>query len=347
VFLTWPIWIGPPVLTLAILLLMHRHPPRFTRVSHAATALAPIGAFVLLHAAGRTGQASIVATSGAVVPPSTATLGWWLPPLALVGAITLIVTRRHASTTVLAGAIGAQAAGLWLVAAGQTPYMAIKMTYLAIYPAIACATAFVDTIANIIAQSVGPPCGQEREFWTRNGPHSGPRPAERAKWTLPTSQGIRGRSRAKLLADSGIARRACLAAAWSAAIVLTFVVRDDLPTRSNRRPVLSEDLAAAGQWARAHVPVDCVDYLVGNEYTAYWLHLAVLGNPRISARTGDDATFLTQPSMERWLVPGGLRYAIANLAILPAEIRREVDVVQQAGQAAVIERRGPATCPGQ
>ena len=69
------------------------------------------------------------------------------------------------------------------------------------------------------------------------------------------------------------------------------------------RPVVSNELFAAGLWARTHVPVGCVDYLVGNEYTAYWLHLAVLGNPRISSRTGDDDTFLTQPSMARWLAP--------------------------------------------
>ena len=104
-------------------------------------------------------------------------------------------------------------------------------------------------------------------------------------------------------------------------------------------------MLAAGQWARAHVPIGCVDYLVGNEYTAYWLHLAVLGNPRISARTGNDDTFLTQPSMGRWLVPGPPRYAIANLAILPAEIRGEVNVLRQFGQATVIERRSPSTCP--
>jgi hypothetical protein len=109
--------------------------------------------------------------------------------------------------------------------------------------------------------------------------------------------------------------------------------------------VVSADLAAAGIWARAHLPVNCVDYLVGNGYTAYWLHLAVLGNRRISARTADDDTFDTQPSMARWLVPGSPRYAIANLRILPDEIRNDVIVLQQFGDVAVVERRVPSTCP--
>ncbi len=38
------------------------------------------------------------------------------------------------------------------------------------------------------------------------------------------------------------------------------------------------------------------------------------------------------------------RYAIANLAILPAEIRGDVNILQQFGQAAVIERRAPSRC---
>ena len=49
---------------------------------------------------------------------------------------------------------------------------------------------------------IGPLCRLEREFRTRCHLHSGPRPAERAEKTLPTSQGIRGISRAQPLAGS-------------------------------------------------------------------------------------------------------------------------------------------------
>jgi hypothetical protein len=113
--------------------------------------------------------------------------------------------------------------------------------------------------------------------------------------------------------------------------------RDRIPRLA---PVVSTNLFEAGQWARAHVPVDCVDYLVGNEYTAYWLHLAVLGNARASARSGDDDTYAAPASFGRWLVPGPPRYAIANLEVLPAEIRNQVDIMTQIGDAAVIQRRG-------
>jgi hypothetical protein len=176
--------------------------------------------------------------------------------------------------------------------------MAIKMTYLAIYPAIAFAMVFVDAAWNTVSSHV----------------------------------------------HALSAHRRRLALAWLAVLALALAARRDIPARSKVHPVVSNDLFAAGVWARTHVPVGCVDYLVGNEYTAYWLHLAVLGNPRISSRTGDDNTFLTQPSMARWLVPGAPRYAIANLAILPAEIRGDVNILQQFGQAAVIERRAASRC---
>jgi len=298
-FLTWPVWIGPPIVALVLLMAWSRTLTSTLRGVHAAIALLPIAVVTLIHSIGRAGQVSIVGTSGAVVPPSVAVLGWSLPLLAVCGAIVAAVRHRHRAPIVFAAAIAAQAAGLWLVAAGQTPYMAIKMTYLAIYPAIVFAAFAID-----------------------------------AAWIAVTSR-----------IHAVAVRRASLALAWLLVFALAAAVRRDVPMRSKVKPIVSNDMLAAGQWARAHVPIGCVDYLVGNEYTAYWLHLAVLGNPRISARTGNDDTFLTQPSMGRWLVPGPPRYAIANLAILPAEIRGEVNVLQQFGQATVIERRSPSTCP--
>ena len=299
VVLTWPIWIGPPALTLAVLLLTRRGLVLRERILHGAIASVPIALVVIAHAIGRLGQVSIVSTSGAVVPPSPAVLGWVLPVLAIGGLAVALRMRRARSLTVVGGAIAAQAAALWLVAAGQTPYMAIKMMYLAIYPAAGLAIVLVDVqwprIAGLVPARVGP--------------------------------------------------RAALAVAWIAVFAAAFLVRHDVPLRSQMRPVVSNDLAAAGLWARAHVPVGCVDYLVANEYTAYWLHLAVLGNPRISPRTGNDDTFLTQPSMARWLAPGSPQYAIANLAILPAEIVGDVNVLRQFGQAAVVERRAAGGCP--
>ncbi|MGE3955717.1 MAG: hypothetical protein AB7H96_03285 [Vicinamibacterales bacterium] len=109
-------------------------------------------------------------------------------------------------------------------------------------------------------------------------------------------------------------------------------------------PAVSLPLYEAGRWARAHVPPACVEYLVGDDETAYWLHLAVLGNPRISGRTGDNSTFEPQDAIVRWLTPGGWPFAIADLAALPRDVRTELDVVEAFDGAAVVRRRGASSC---
>jgi hypothetical protein len=128
-----------------------------------------------------------------------------------------------------------------------------------------------------------------------------------------------------------------------AALLMIRIVR---PVVSAKRaaPVVSESLYNAGLWARANLPPGCVDYLVGQDFTAYWLHLAVLGNPRMSSRTGNNETFESQAAIIRWLTPGGLPYAVAELPALPRDVRNELDVMASFGDAAVVRRRGPASC---
>lgn len=109
-------------------------------------------------------------------------------------------------------------------------------------------------------------------------------------------------------------------------------------------PAVSLPLYEAGQWAHDHVPPGCVEYLVGDDETAYWLHLAVLGNPRMSDRTGDNSTYEPTDAILRWLTPGGLPYAIVDLPVIPRDVREELDIVQAFGTAAVAKRRGPASC---
>ena len=106
--------------------------------------------------------------------------------------------------------------------------------------------------------------------------------------------------------------------------------------------VVDTDLYDAGLWTRDHLPAACVDYLVANEYTAYWLHLAVLGNERMTERSADDDLYLTAPSFARWVQDtASPRYAIAKQSVLPAEIRERTRVLYQRGDATVIERQGP------
>jgi hypothetical protein len=93
-------------------------------------------------------------------------------------------------------------------------------------------------------------------------------------------------------------------------------------------PVVSQPVFLAGDWARARFPPDCIDYLVGDGYTAYWLHLAVFGNPRAAGRALEDDTFDPKKAIVRWILPGGLRYAIADdFDRLPRDIRSNVDVI--------------------
>ena len=130
-------------------------------------------------------------------------------------------------------------------------------------------------------------------------------------------------------------------------VVLVLVARPlaQAPARLHPLPpAVSLPLYDAGRWARAHVPAGCVEYLVGDDETAYWLHLAVLGNPRMSDRTGNNATYEPNDAVMRWLTPNGLPYAIADLPALPRDVREELDIVQSFGTAAVVRRRGPAAC---
>jgi len=112
------------------------------------------------------------------------------------------------------------------------------------------------------------------------------------------------------------------------------------------RPVVTEPVLQAAERARTLTSVDCIDYLTEDGYTAYWLHLAVFGNARASGRAMDDDTFEPKKAIVRWILPGGLPYAITNdFDALPRDVRTGVDVVARFGRAAVVKRRGSAVTP--
>jgi hypothetical protein len=104
-------------------------------------------------------------------------------------------------------------------------------------------------------------------------------------------------------------------------------------------PAVSEDLYQAGKWMRANVGSSCADYLVGDPETAYWLHLAVLGNPRSSARTSELNQFDPRAAIAPWITSEGRPYAIADLRLLPDEVKSRIDIAAQFNSAAVIKRR--------
>ena len=290
VFLSWPIWIGPALL---LFVALSRRDDLSTSATarHVAVVLVPLIALFLMHSWRRWGWLVIVRTSGAVLHPSLESLGWLLPLLAIAGGILGLSDRRARATVVLLLVIVLQALTLFTVARAQgadTPYMAFKMTYLAIYP-----MAVLGALA--IERLVG-----------------GPRIADTVGWAV-------------------------------AAMLLIGAVRPALAA-PRTVPVVSEDLYLAGKWMRANVGSTCADYLVSDAETAYWLHLAVLGNPRSSERTQALDAFEPRAEMAPWLTAAGRDYAIADLRLLPDEVRSRVEIRRQFGSAAVIARPGTQGC---
>ena len=131
---------------------------------------------------------------------------------------------------------------------------------------------------------------------------------------------------------------------WGIAIVAIAVVAVQAIAYRLPKPTVSVSLYEAGRWARDHIEPACVEYIVGPPDGAYWVHLAVLGNPRMSARTADDSTFEARDAIVRWIKPGGLPYAIADLGILPRDVLESSDELARFGSAVVIKKRGPTTC---
>jgi hypothetical protein len=306
-FLTWPIWIGPPVIVGLFGFLRFSRCSRFSRFSHVLVGLGPVAAVAALHAAGRTGYLAVARTSGAVIVPSLATLGAGLPLFAAAGlVVSLLDARGRAGSAGSTGSTGSPAAGsvpvflsatllqaaaLYAVAkftGADTPYMALKMVYLAMYP-----MAVLGAVA--IARGTG-------------------------------STGSAG----------------SLVTAWAAALAIGAVAVPPLVQAARPVPAVSMNLYDAGRWTRDHVPPACVDYIVPSADTAYWLHLAVLGNPRASARTAEVDRESMRDVIGRWIEGRGRTFAIADLSVVPDEVRQRAEVVRPFGRAAVI--RGSGDC---
>lgn len=289
-FLAWPIWIGPPLLAFLAMLSRAELGPR-ARVQQLAIVVAPLAAVALAHSWNRWGWMVIVRTGGAVLQPSLDSLGAALPVLALVGLAVTASHRRARVTIVLIAAMVLQAVTLLAIAkaqGGNTPYMAFKMMYLAIYPMAILAAYALSRLSR--ASRAHEPIG----------------------WLI------------------------------AAALVIVSV----RPALSAPRsiPVVDLDLNAAGQWLRANGAAGCADYLVADAQTAYWLHLAVLGNPRSGERMRELDRYDPRAAVGPWIIGGGRSFAIADLRLLPDEVRSRVEVKTQIGSAAVIARPGTQHC---
>jgi hypothetical protein len=305
-FLTWPVWVGPLVLTLVIVVLSRDRADTQVRpyaaltirdrLTHLAIALIPIALVTAMYAAARQIYGfHMVNAVGFAIWPTPRVLGWPFVLLAAAGLAWSASDRRARNAALLLGAIALQGAALIVTGrnSGATaPYLSLKMSYLAIYPLAVGAS------------------GMIAHTWRALLPHA-----------------------------------AAVRYAWLPLLVVALGAGRSLASAPRVTPVVTQPLFLAGDWARTHVPPACVDYLVADGYSGYWLHLAVLGNPRAAGRSLDNNTFEPQQAIVRWILPGGLPYAIAgDFDALPRDIRTNVDVLTRFGPAAVVQRRGPAAC---
>jgi hypothetical protein len=123
--------------------------------------------------------------------------------------------------------------------------------------------------------------------------------------------------------------------------VVTVVPSAPLPS------AVSVDAYQAGRWAKVNLPSDCVDYVSDHWVSAYWLHVAVLGNPRLSPHTEQIAADwnYAQTSRERWEQATALPYAIiTDWLHAPGSVKTLSAVMYQAGSAAVVQRVGQTAC---
>jgi hypothetical protein len=231
-----------------------------------------------------------------VLHPSLASLGWLLPLLAAIGALAALPDPRARISVAVLLVTALQMLTLFAIAKMQgadTPYMAFKMVYLAIFP-----LAILAAIA---------------------------------------------------IARMSSAARAPESAGWLVAAVLLIIAVRPAITAPRSLPIVTDDLYAAGKWVRANGAASCADYLVADAETAYWLHLAVLGNPRSTERMNEVDRYDPRTAIAPWITAEGRNFAIADLRLLPDEVLRAdqggaqrpegAEVVAQFGSAAVIKRR--------
>jgi hypothetical protein len=284
VFLTWPVWIGPPVLALMALLWMRR-PGLWLR--HAALALIPIAIVALAHTAGRTESAAIVQTGGSTFLPTIARFSWPFLVLSILGFAFTIRRRELHVTFILLAAIALQAAALFVVArraGAEMPYMALKMMHLAVYPMAVLAAIAIQVCCRALIERA---TSARLVRWL---------PGDPAAWVC-----------------------------WAIVIVLSAAVLRIVAAGPPQTPIITEDLFLAGRWARLHVPTRCIEYLVPQDASAYWLHHAVLGNPSYPPSGTPTPVFSYRDAVVRWITRTSFPFAIADLRVLPREARDEME----------------------
>ena len=303
-FLTWPVFVGPPILVLAggVLLVTARNVSSSIRLRHAALALVPIALVAVVHASGRIESVAIVRSGGSAFEPAIARFGWLFVALASAGAVIAFIDRRATMTAWLLAAVGLQTAALFVVAyvsQADSPYLALKMLHFAIYPMAVAGALTLDWVFYAVRR------------------------------LLPS------RWQASLVVP---------AATWLVIIGSSVAVARRFVAIRRPPPAITEDLFRAGQFARANAQPDCIEYLVPQDSTSYWLYLAVLGNPSHPRSGTLPSIFVYQEALVRWITRSSYPVTIADLSVVPREVRDDADVLAQFGQIIVGRRRGSSGC---
>ena len=309
IFLTWPILIGPPLVVLGLLVLLPSASRFRERVVDAAIAAVPIVLVAALFSLGRMNYVVIAGAGGTVASPDVRAYGWGFLTLSTLGVLMATVDltsgKRARTLPLMTAAILMQAAALF---------------------------AFAHSRGN------DPYMARKMFYLLLSAQGVGVAMAVARAWEWGSGKGEDDR-----LAQAGHY------VPWMVLLfVLVLVGRPLIGAPKSltvgNHPATSLELEQAGEWTIANADPRCVEYLVGDDNTAYWLHLALLGNPRRGDRTADNATYELNPALVRWLTPGGLPYAIADLRVIPADVRSSAEIVAQFGSAAVVKRQGPASC---
>jgi len=305
-FLSWPIWIGAPCVLFAAVAALRRDLPLGVRFKDAALAFGPIAVVAIVFAAERVHAAEIVATGGSVFRPTIARFGWTFIIFTAVGVATSLADRRSRSTIVFLAAIVLQALALYGVATVQhadSPYMALKMVHIVVFPLSVCgayAAAFIN-------------------------------------------RALASRAWAFARAFSGAGAQTV---AWLLLMGCLRIEANSLSAIRRPKPVITEDLFQAGTWARAHVPAGCVEYLVRDDNTAYWLHLAVLGNPSQPTATSPTPVYDFPNAASRWMTNTGFPFAIVDLSSVTRDVRTGTQELARFNTVAVDRRDVEGPCPG-
>jgi len=363
-FLTWPVWIGPPLVVLAMCVASRRDVGAVDRAKQFTLAVGSIGAVAAAFTASRGRSAGIVAVAGYVLRPAPAVFGWAFLLVCGAGVCVGLFGRRTRTIPLFLGAIILQAGALFVLAQARgaaTPYLALKMVYLAIYPLAVAGAVGVAAVWQLVFRRAkalrhlgqggttvarGSTSVAQGSTSVLQGSTSVAQGSTSvAQGSTSVAQGSTGVAQGSTSVAQGFSPAFQAALAWTLVGLFGIATARGVAAVPRPTPTLSERLLQAGRWARAHVNPGCVDYLVADSYSAYWLHLAVLGNARSTSRSIENDTYEPRSALVRWIEPGGLPYAIAeDFSELPKDIRESVDVVARFGPAAVVKRHGPSSC---